>query len=76
MNHEEAIKLSFSVPWKTENCPQGEDCWCRGIAPVTPILFKFSENASEYEELSVVDFAVLSSEYAEYFVQLHNKNLR
>lgn len=75
MNYEDAIKLSFSVPWKIEECLSGKECWCRGVVPAEPILFKLNESAAKEEELTIIDYAVVPKEYAEYFVELHNKNI-
>ena len=48
MNFEQAKELSFLVPWKTIKCSD-ENCWCRRIVPVDPILYTYTES-SDYEE--------------------------
>lgn len=73
MTYEEAQEKLFKVRWKTEPCFAGEDCWCRMIVPEEPILF---QGPSGFEdEIYVVGSAAIDKEIAEYFVQLHNKNL-
>ena len=45
MTYEEAQEISLQVKWKTNTCNQGEQCWCRTIVPVVPILYSEYENS-------------------------------
>jgi hypothetical protein len=69
MTHQEAIEKSFKVKWQIGTCSQGEECWCRTIKPIEPILYEDGGNAEYY----VVGMGELSKETAEYFVKLHNE---
>lgn len=62
----------MSVEWTTTLCPQGEGCWCRGIAPKDMILYKSSDYDEEY---SIVGYGVMTREVAEYVVMLHNNHV-
>lgn len=72
MTYQEAIEKSFTVKWEIGTCSQGEECWCRTIKPVGPIIYKDGDIDAEYY---VVGSAELLKETAEYFVKLHNKNI-
>ena len=43
MTYEEAQKESLKVKWKASPCQQGEECWCRIIEPVEPIMYDGDE---------------------------------
>ena len=74
MNFDQAKELSFLVPWKTTEC-FSENCWCRIILPVEPILYSHPESPDIEREYVIVDAGALDQETAEYFVKLHNEHL-
>jgi hypothetical protein len=69
IKYQEAIEKSFKVKWQIGTCPQGEECWCRTIKPIEPILYEDGGDAEYY----VVGMAEMNKETAEYFVKLHNE---
>ena len=73
MTYQEARELLFKTKWKTTLCKTGEECWCRIIKPIEPILFG---NSSNKEEMTICDAGSISKDFAEYFVELHNTRLR
>ena len=40
MTYQEAKEKVFTVKWQIGTCGQGEECWCRTINPIEPILYK------------------------------------
>ena len=70
MTYQEAIDKSFTTKWKIGNCSQGEQCWCRTIKPVEPILF---EDGDTEEEYYVLKGGEVHKETAEHIVKLHNE---
>ena len=74
MNFEQARELSFLVPWKATEC-FSENCWCRIILPVEPILYSHPESPDIEREYVIVDAGALDQETAEYVVNLHNSCL-
>lgn len=70
MNFEQATDLSYKVKWKTKECGS-ENCWCRLIVPVEPILY---DDGGE-EELTIVHFGALDERTANHIVKLHNDAL-
>lgn len=69
MTFKEANDLSFQVKWKVSTCTSGESCWCRTVAPETPIIY------DDIEELFIIGMGTVHKEIAEYIVKLHNDNL-
>lgn len=69
MTYQEAIEKSLTVEWKVGTCHQGEQCWCRTIEVVEPILFDDGDLSSEYY---VVRGGEVHKETVEYLVKLHN----
>ena len=69
MNYEQAQKESLKVKWKAVPCHQGEECWCRIIEPIEPIIY------DENEEYYIVASGSIPKLEAEYLVKLHNKSL-
>jgi len=61
---------SFNVEWKLGYCAQGDNCWCRTIQPVEPILY------DDNEEYFVVGQATIDKKTAEYIVKLHNNKIK
>jgi hypothetical protein len=72
MKFEEAEEKSLTVKWEIGTCSQGERCWCRTIKPIEPILFDDGDSQDEYW---IVGSGELHKNIAEYFVELHNKNI-
>ena len=72
MEFEEAEEKSLTVKWEIGTCSQGENCWCRTIKPIEPILFNDGDSQDEYW---IVGSGELHKNIAEYFVELHNKNI-
>ena len=70
MTYQEAIDKSFTTKWKIGTCSQGEQCWCRTIKPVEPILYKDGNSDDPYY---IVQSGQMLKETAEYFVKLHNE---
>lgn len=70
MTYQEAIEKSFSTKWKVGTCHQGEQCWCRTIEPIEPIIYKDGDIEGSYY---IVGSGELNKETAEYFVKLHNE---
>ena len=70
MTYQEAIEKSLTVKWEIGTCQQGEQCWCRTIKPVEPILF---EDGDTEEEYYVVRSGELNKETVEHLVKLHNE---
>lgn len=75
MTYEEAQELSLIVKWKVSTCGQGEECWCRTIVPIEPILYSEYQMIDTGQEYTVVRPGELSKELAEYLVRLHNNNI-
>jgi len=73
MTYNEAEKEAFKVKWKVETCSQGDSCWCRIIAPVEPIYYMDCDDETEY---TITYQGELNKTKAEYFVKLHNENLK
>ena len=69
MTYEEAQKESLKVKWKSSPCQQGEECWCRIIEPVEPIMYDGDE------EYYIVGSASIPKLEAEHLVELHNNSL-
>ena len=69
MTYQEAINKSLTVKWEISTCGQGEQCWCRVIKPVEPIVF---EDGDSTQEFYVVGPGELQSEIAHHLVILHN----
>ena len=70
LTYKEAQEKSLTVRWKVSFCPQGENCWCRIIEPEEKI------SDSDDNEIYIVGSGEMSRIYAEYLVDLHNKNLK
>jgi len=69
MTYEQAQQKSLTVKWKASPCNQGEECWCRIIEPVEPILYDGNE------EYYIVASGSIPKLEAEYLVELHNRSL-
>jgi hypothetical protein len=72
MTYEEAQEISLQVKWKTNTCSQGEQCWCRTIVPVEPILYSEYQMIDTEQEYIIVRPGELNQDLAEHFVRLHN----
>ena len=71
MTYQEALKKSFQVKWKIGTCSEGEECFCRTIKPIEPILY---EDSTQWVlEYYIVGSGRLHKEIAEHFVKLHNQ---
>lgn len=75
MLFKEAIKKSFNVEWKIQEC-YSKSCWCAAIVPRETIYFSSKEDEEPIEELFIIPNASVSKEYAKYIVELHNKSLK
>ena len=74
MAYEEAIELAYQVKWKTSTCGQGESCWCRSVEPESEMFY--IENGTDFEQpFYIVGHGRISKEFAEYFVELHNRTI-
>lgn len=73
MDYSQAQKKSLEVEWEISTCSQGEECWCRIIKPVVPLLF---QEVGQDEEYHIVSSGSLDKDAAEHFVKLHNENLK
>jgi hypothetical protein len=73
MNFEQAKELSFLVPWKTIKCSD-ENCWCRIIVPVEPIVWYHPDFPEIKNEIDIADAGDLDQQTAEYIVKLHNEH--
>lgn len=69
MTYKQAQKESLKVKWKASPCHQGEECWCRIIEPVKPILYDGDE------EYYIVGSGTIPKLEAEHLVELHNNSL-
>ena len=69
MTYEEAIELAYQVKWKTSTCGQGEQCWCRIVEPEVPIIY------DKVEQIYIISMGAINKEFAEYFVELHNRTI-
>ena len=69
MTYEQAQKEALKVKWKASPCHQGEECWCRIIKPVEPILYDGDE------EYYIVGSGRIPKLEAEHLVELQNKSL-
>ena len=79
MNYEEAIKYSFSIPWKLDVCHVGEKCWCRIILPTEVIKYthKYSTGEETESEIEwIIPDGSIDKETAEYFVSFHHEKLK
>jgi hypothetical protein len=79
-NYEQAQQHSLSIPWKTDVCNVGENCWCRLILPTEKIRYSvkyvrgpYTGEETIYEIEDIVPDGTLDKETAEYIVDLHNK---
>ena len=76
-NYESAHAYSLTLPWKLELCNTGESCWCRIIVPVE--IIKYKDKIGDIERISEIDHIIpdgsIDKETAEYFLELHNKNI-
>lgn len=76
-NYESAHAHSLTVPWKLETCNVGESCWCRIIVPIEPI--KYKNTVGDTERIDEIDYIIpdgsIDKETAEYFVDLHNREI-
>lgn len=70
MTYQEAQQKALTVKWKSTPCHQGEECWCRIIEPIDPIL-----HSDAQEEYYIVSSGSIPKLEAEYLVELHNKSL-
>ena len=68
---QEADDLSYTMEWKTVECGS-ENCWCRMIETVTPIVVAM-ENYDD--EFYVVPAGSVDTRLADYIVSLHNNNV-
>lgn len=78
MNYEEAKEHSRSIPWKTQECFSGPDCWCRMVVPIEPIkcFYSLSDGSIQEDTLDqIIGPASIDQETAEYIVELHNSKL-
>ena len=73
MDYSQAKEKSLLVEWKIGTCSQGEQCWCRTIRPVEPILFGDGDFQEEYH---ILVGGELSKEIVEHIVALHNQNIK
>lgn len=73
MNYSQAKEKSLLVEWKIGTCREGEQCWCRTIRPVEPILFGDGDSQEEYH---ILVGGELSKEIVEHIVALHNQNIK
>jgi hypothetical protein len=71
MTYQEALKKSFQVKWKIGTCSEGEECFCRTIKPIEPILYE--DSTQRILECHIVGSGRLQKEIAEHFVKLHNQ---
>jgi len=67
MTYTEAIKKSFTVKWKVDTCPQGEQCWCRIIRCEEPLMY---EDEDEYWPIRAGE---VEKDTVEHIVKLHNE---
>jgi hypothetical protein len=72
MDYQEAILKSLTSKWKVDTCSQGEQCWCRIVRCVEPIIFKEKEDLDE-EEYYIVGSGKLNKEIVEHIVKIHNQ---
>lgn len=72
MDYQEAISKSLTSKWKVDTCGQGEQCWCRIVRCVEPIMFKEKEDLDE-EEYYIVGSGKLNKEIVEHIVKIHNQ---
>lgn len=68
----EARDKSLQVEWEVLPCPQGEDCWCRIVAPKTPL--RYTEHGIS-ENYFIVTSAQIDTATAEHIVKLHNESI-
>jgi hypothetical protein len=76
-NYDEAHKYSLTIPWKLETCNVGESCWCRIILPTEKIFYK--DKVGDTDRISEFEYIIpdgsIDKETAEYFVDLHNREI-
>lgn len=72
MTYKEAEDILYKTKWKTETCSQGAKCWCRMIVPVKKITY----DKPCSDDMYIAGGGELTKRAAEYFVKLHNKNLK
>ena len=75
MTYEEAQEISLQVKWKTSTCGEGEQCWCRTIVPIEPILYSEYEMIDTGQEYTIVRPGELNKDLAEHLVRLHNNHI-
>ena len=68
MTYSEFFQIAKDKPWKVIPCHSGTECWCRIITTEEPIV-------GDDEELNITSWGSISTEFAEYLVELHNKNI-
>lgn len=75
MKYSEAIKEIYNKPWKVSTCNERESCWCRIIKSVEPIVYR-EEDEDKFSLISeVIPMGIISSDFAEHVVKLHNEFL-
>ena len=76
-SHDEAHKYSLTIPWKLALCNTGgESCWCRIILPTEKILYKNQPDGEIVQEFEyIIPDGSIDKETAEYFVELHNREV-
>lgn len=73
MTYKEALQKLKEIPWKTEPCHVGEECWCRVIVPVEKIEYLVGDMV---EEAYIIGSGEVNTDMAEHIVEVHNKSLK
>jgi hypothetical protein len=76
MNYEEAKQKVLNIPWKTDICHSGEDCWCRIIRPTEQVEYIRKSNEESATLDCIIDWGSIDKETAQYVIDLHNEFIK
>jgi hypothetical protein len=68
MTYSEFFEIAKDKPWKVVPCHSGTECWCR-------LIEVCGLERSDDEDSYINNSASIPKEFAEYLVELHNKNI-
>ena len=74
MTYEEAEQKALSMKWKIGVCSQGEECWCRVIKPVEPVMiYRGKQLENDWlEEYWIISPGNTNKEVVERIIEDHN----
>jgi hypothetical protein len=67
MTYLEAKELALRLPWKTQECFSGPECWCELIVPEIEVKDK------DGNSIDIVSSGAVSKDTARHIVEAHNQ---